>query len=143
MIPTHEEDGRLPKGIHSATWAEVVARFGGSTRRQMLLTGLHTVLSHLANAGCRTVFLGGSFVRTKAQPGDVDVVWDIAGVDPDLVHPMFLGPAGRDVTVTLFGCECFPSHLIEASSGLPFAVFFQKTRDGHIVGIVEIDLETL
>jgi hypothetical protein len=144
MIPRHEQSGLLPVGIHQASWPEFAARFGFSARRRRLLIGLKAALLHLAEAGCASAFIGGSFVTTKAQPGDVDVVWDVTGVDRDQVHPVFLGPGGRAHTIALFGAEFFPSFLIEASTELTFVEFFQQhTEDGRLMGIVQVDLSTL
>ena len=143
MIPEHRTDGRLPVGVHDATWGEVEARFGTNVRRAWLLAGVKEALTHLADAGCRRAFLAGSFVTTKAQPGDVDVAWSLKGVDPDAVHPMFLDPRGRDAQKALFGAEFFPAEGIEMDSFLPFVEFFQIAKDGEPVGIVAVDLATL
>jgi hypothetical protein len=143
MIPTHLKDGRLPEGIHPATWTEVAERFGTSLRRQVLLAGLHAALWHLHEAGCRRVWIGGSFVRGTAQPGDVDVVWDVTGVDPYRLHAGFLSSRGREWTKAVYAGEYFPSHLIEASTDLPFVAFFQRTRDDRPCGVVVVELTTL
>lgn len=143
MIPAHR-NGLLPAGIYEATWAEVVTRFGTNPRRVRLLRGLRTALVHLAGAGCERAYLAGSFVTTKAQPGDVDVAWSAEGVEVDLVHPMFLDPwIGRDYTKAMFGAEFFPADAIEGDSGVTFVEFFQSTKDGEPVGIVALDLSTL
>lgn len=144
MIPTHTDDGFLPEGIHTATWAEFAARFGFSPRRAALLAGLRAVLEHLAEAGCAAVLIGGSFVTTKRTPDDVDVLWSVYGVDPDLLHSMFLTPAGRPAIKAKFGVDLFPSYLIEAASGLPFPEFFQRRKDDNgPCGVVDIYLVTL
>ncbi len=143
MLPTHTTDGLLPAGIHGAPWTEVETRFGQSARRQRLLAGLRAVLVHLAAAGCQRAWLAGSFVSAKAMPGDVDMVFDVEGVDPNELHPAFHGPAGLPVLKASFGVDCYPSHLIEADSDLPFVDFFQSTRDGRPCGVVEVDLSTL
>lgn len=143
MIPAHLADGRLPAGIHAATWAEVVERFGFSPRRRAILGRVIVALRHLHDAGCAQVWLAGSFVRTKVNPMDVDVVWDVTGVDPEAVHPMFLGPDGLPVVKAMFGADMFPSHLIEAASQQPFVAFFQMMRDGRPCGVVLVDLNTL
>jgi hypothetical protein len=77
MLPQFDENGNLPPGIHWTTWAEVVARFGSSSRRQELLNGLHDALRLLRDAGCKAVYVNGSFVTTKDVPRDFDACWDI------------------------------------------------------------------
>ena len=143
MIPTHLTDGRLPEGIHAATWAEVVHRFSFTARRRALLARILPALVHLRDAGCSRVWLTGSFVRTKPNPMDVDVVWDVTGVDPDALHEMFMGPSGLPLIKAVFGADLFPSHIVEGASNLPFVEFFQMTRDGRPCGIVLLDLYTL
>lgn len=68
MLPEFNHDGRLPPGIHWATWQEIEARFGFSSRRQHLLSGLRLALEELNRAGCHIVYLDGSFVTAKREP---------------------------------------------------------------------------
>lgn len=35
------------------------------------------------------MFVGGSFVTAKPDPGDFDVAWDMVGVDADALDPIF------------------------------------------------------
>jgi hypothetical protein len=142
MISAHDADGLLPIGIHTATWGEVADRFGWSARRRILLARLRAALGHLADAGCTTAWLGGSFVSAKAEPGDVDVVWSVEGVDLSRVHPMFR-LIDRALLRMVAAGDYFPSQDVEGETGLPFVEFFQTTRDGRRVGIVEVDLTTL
>ena len=143
MISRHE-NGRLPQGIHPATWAEVEERFGFNPRRRLMLSNLRMALTHFAEVGCSTVYLAGSFVTTKANPKDVDVCWSMEGVDLDRLHPMFLDfVVGRQMTLALFGAEFFPAEAEEGDSGDLFLDFFQTTRTGEPVGVVALDLETL
>ena len=84
MLPEFNRDGRLPPGIHWATWPEIQSRFGFSSRRQQLLGGLHLALAALNRAGCSRVYIDGSFVTVKREPGDYDACWDIDGVDVEV-----------------------------------------------------------
>lgn len=47
MIPSFNESGNLPPGIHDADWNELEARFGHSPRRAELLEGLREALISL------------------------------------------------------------------------------------------------
>ncbi len=81
MIPPFEQaSGNLPLGIHEATWDELVARFGYNQHRQALLAGLKVALQALGTAGCRRVYIDGSFVSAKELPGDFDGCWEAAGL---------------------------------------------------------------
>ena len=83
MIPAFDGSGNLPPGVHEADWDEIVQRFGWTSWRRELLAGLKAALEPLREAGCRRVFVNGSFVTDKDKPGDIDVAWDPKGVDLD------------------------------------------------------------
>jgi len=90
MLPEFNRDGRLPAGIHWATWQEIQSRFGFSSRRQQLLVGLRLALAALNTAGCSRVYIDGSFVTVKREPGDYDACWDIDGVNVEALDSVFL-----------------------------------------------------
>src|SRR5579885_1526760 len=79
VIPEFDELGRLPPGVHAASWDEIVARFGGSAWRARLLDGLRSALLSLKSAGCTVAYIDGSFVTAKGEPGDFDACWDEVG----------------------------------------------------------------
>ena len=110
MIPEFTADGLLPQGVHPATLEEVLERFGGNDRREQLLTGLTEALRLLRAAGCRRVYINGSFVTSKERPNDIDVCWDIDGVDADALDPVFFDfDDGRAAQKACFGSEFFPA----------------------------------
>lgn len=137
VLPSLKSDtGRLPEGEHTATWEEVVERFGWNPRRRQLLDGLAAAIEALADAGCRRVWLNGSFVTSKEEPGDFDACWDTDGVDLDVLDAVLLDlSAGRAAQKSRYGGELFPN-VIEAESGLVFAEFFRNERDAGRKGIV-------
>ncbi|MBM3477068.1 MAG: hypothetical protein FJX75_27690 [Armatimonadetes bacterium] len=95
MIPPFNEFGELPPGVHEATFAEVVRRFGHNDRRRMLLACLSYALKQLSAAGAECVYVGGSFVTAREYPGDIDAVW-LPGsrCDRGRLGPEFLDEAG-------------------------------------------------
>jgi hypothetical protein len=142
-IPPFDPDsGLLPPGQHEAGWDEIQARFGSNARRRQLLDGLADGLAILWEAGCARVWLNGSFVTAKDEPGDFDCVWSPAGVDRAVLED--LGPELLDLSdkraaqKARFGGEFLPN-VVEAASGQQFADFFQSDRDGTPKGIVVID----
>lgn len=141
MLPQIDQDsGLLPVGEHAATWDEVVERFGWNTKRRALLDGLAEAVELLEAVGCRQLWLNGSFVTAKDEPGDFDACWDTDGVDLDAIDPIFLDlSAGRAAQKNRFGGELFPN-VTEGGSGLVFAEFFQNERDGSRKGIVVLKL---
>ena len=92
---------------------EIVERFGWTPWRRRLLDGLAESLDLLAEAGCRRVWLNGSFVTAQDEPGDFDAVWDPEHVDDDALDPIF-GPLGlldgRRLQKERFGGEWFGEH---------------------------------
>jgi len=117
-----------------------VERFGWTERRRRLLDGLAEAIELLAAAGCRQIWLNGSFVTTKDEPGDFDACWDTHDVDLDSLDPVLLDLSNhRSAQKARFGGELFPN-VIETQSGLSFAEFFQNERDTSRKGIVVIHL---
>lgn len=90
MVPPFQSTGSLPPGIYAVTWKELETRFGFTPTRKRLLAGLKQALMLLKRAGCRRVYIDGSFVTTKPHPGDIDACWAIAGVNPDALDAVFL-----------------------------------------------------
>ena len=108
--------------------------------RRRLLDGLAEAIDLLASAGCRTLWLNGSFVTAKDEPGDFDACWDTDGVDLDVLDPVLMDLSDRrSAQKARFGGELFPN-VTETQSGLSFAEFFQNERDTSRKGIVVIHL---
>ncbi|MEO8084166.1 MAG: hypothetical protein ABI780_10110 [Ardenticatenales bacterium] len=141
-MPPFLPNGNLPLGIYTASWPEMVTRFGWNAHRLRLLAGLQAALVSLRHAGCRAVYLDGSFVTTKEAPEDFDGCWDVTGVDAALLDPVLLDFADqRSAQKAKFGGELFPAQLPEGQSGMRFLEFFQLDREtGMAKGIVVIDL---
>lgn len=143
MIPDFTAHGLLPRGVYPATLEEVLERFGGNERREQLLTGLVEALRLLRAAGCRCVYINGSFVTSKERPNDVDVCWDIDGVDADALDPVFFDfDNGRAAQKARFGAEFFPAQVPEGLTGRTFLDFFQVDKQtGEPKGIIELRLD--
>ena len=140
MLPEFDERGNLPPGSHRAGWAEFVRRFGRTDHRLDLIDGMAGALESLGRAGCSAVYIDGSFVTAKIDPGDYDGCWDEAGVDASLLDPVLLNLGDkRRAQKTKYGGELFPANLPALPSGVTFKRFFQTDRDGASKGIVEID----
>ncbi len=142
MLPPFDNRGNLPPGVHSASWQEFVERFGTTQRRRYLLEGLQAALAMLKSAGCRFVYLNGSFVTAKPRPRDYDGCWDTEGVSLDRLDSVFLTFANsRAAQKARYRGEFFPAQLTEGGSGSTFLDFFQTDRDtGQRKGIVLLDL---
>lgn len=141
MIPKFDSRGLLRKVIYRSDWQEIVKRFGGNRQRRRLLRGLKEALDFLREAGCRRVFLDGSFVTDKESPDDVDVCWDVDGVDPMLLDSVFFDFAdGRAAQKERFGAEFFPAQAPQRLK--TFLDFFQIDKEsGRPKGIIELLLD--
>jgi len=142
MIPAFDVRGNLPPGIHLAQWPEFTALFGVTARRKILLAGLKAALVNLQEAGCTLVYVDGSFVTAKMEPGDFDACWSLNAVVPELLNPVLLDfSEGRAVQKAAFGGELFPAELPEGVSGRTFLEFFQTDKEtGRPKGIIALDL---
>ena len=74
-FPEFNETGDLPTGVHEASLAETVARFGtGSDRRKLVAARLERIYQIASQTGHLARFVVfGSFVADKHDPNDVDV----------------------------------------------------------------------
>ncbi len=143
MIPQFTADGLLPEGVHPATLEELSERFGGNEWRRQSLQGLNEALRLLRAAGCRRVYINGSFVTAKERPNDIDVCWDVGGVDADALDPVFFDFSdGRAAQKARFGAEFFPAQVPEGLTGRTFLEFFQTDREtGEPKGIIVLELD--
>ena len=145
MIPDFDVDGNLPPGIHWATWPEFAQRFGITKHRQKLLGGLQIALDSLSAAGCRTAYIGGSFVTDKRDPSDFDGCWDTEGMNFELlqiIDPVLLQFTNRRAAqkAKYYG-ELFPAQGGASSTNSIFLDFFQIDKEtGKNKGIIALDL---
>jgi hypothetical protein len=142
MIPEWSTSCDLPPGIHFATWAEIEGRLAFNPRRGRLLAGFRQASELLRKAGCRLVYLDGSFVTTRELPGDFDACWDIQHVDEQALNPVFWDfSQGRAAQKQRFLGEFFPAQLPEGATGRAFVEIFQVNKlTGEPKGIVAIRL---
>ena len=80
----------LRPGIHDSTLAAIEARFATTDHRQKLFSGFQDGTTCLFDAGCKNIYLDGSFVTEKQFPGDFDACWDPTGVDLQKLNPVLL-----------------------------------------------------
>jgi hypothetical protein len=143
VLPDFTTEGILPAGIHSATWADVEQRLGFTPRRRQLLGGLHRAITALHQAGCRRIYINGSFVTAKPNPNDFDCCWEEAGVDPKRLDPVLLDFTNKRERQKLkYGGEMFPASAPADTRRSTFVAFFQNHKEtGTPKGIVAIDLD--
>ncbi|NEO11336.1 MAG: hypothetical protein F6J98_01120 [Moorea sp. SIO4G2] len=131
-IPGFDEKGNLPPGIHWTTWLEFQERFGTNVTRLRQIEGLKKAMEQLKAAGCRTIYINGSFVTSKPRPVDVNYL---------LTHaPRLLNPIDRDAQKAIYKGEIFPSEQPVGIYEMNSLEFFQKDRNKNAKGIIAIDL---
>ncbi len=135
----------LPAGIHPSTLDQFEARFAFNSHRKRLAGGLFRAVDCLRFAGCRVVYVDGSFVTKKELPTDYDAAWSPSGVDVDLllqIDPVFGQFENQRATQKAkYLGEWFPADAPEQSSGSTFLDFFQIDKEsGSSKGIVAIEL---
>ena len=143
MIPKFLRNGNLPQGIHETMWKQFCERFGNTEHRQSLIKGLASALKDLSAAGCKMVYIDGSFVTAKEVPGDYDLCWSIDGVVPEKLNQTLLdfSPAGRVKMKDKYKGDLFPAEIPEGTSGKRFLDFFQidkKTEEPK--GIISMEI---
>lgn len=80
MIPSFDESGYLPSGIHPATLVEIGDRFGhGSELRRVQMESVRWMVALALRAGAKRIVLNGSFVTDIMDPNDVDCVLLFSG----------------------------------------------------------------
>ncbi len=143
MIPEFDENGNLPPGVHWAEWEEFEERFNINPTRQRLIYGLELAMTKLKAAGCRSIYINGSFVTSKSKPGDFDACWDDEGVDLAYLQknaPRLLNQYDRQAQKAKYRGELFRSSQSVGDYGQVSLDFFQKDRLFNKKGIIAIDL---
>ncbi len=132
----------LPAGFHRTNLCAVEGRFVSNKRRRNLFNGLVEASRLLRRAGCRRLYLDGSFVTEKPVPNDYDACWDPFGVDNRLMDPVFFDfRNNRAAQKDRFGGEFFPSSLVVKEVGQTFLDFFQIDKySGKQKGIILVGL---
>jgi hypothetical protein len=141
-LPAFNPDGDLPPGVYPVTLPEALARFGQGTPQRVVvaarLARIHRLASSTGQVARFVVF--GSFVTSKPEPRDVDIVlvmedtFDVAKVS---------GEAGvvfrhADADAQL-GASVFWTTRAGAFGGEQAMVeYWQARREGGQRGILEI-----
>ena len=117
----------LPPGIHSASFSEIETVFAFNSHRSRLFEGFRRACIHLRHAGCRLLYLDGSFVSNKELPGDYDVCWVSNGIKIDLLDPVFTNYDDTAPQKAKYGGEFFVT-LHQPFAGTFFLEYFQKDK---------------
>jgi hypothetical protein len=146
MVPVFNKDGALPPGEHEVSLAEFEDAFVYNDRRREIFTGFLKLINDLRSINCRLVYVDGSYVTDKEEPGDIDVCWhedefidwDRVGRELqillDLDYP-------RDWQQLVYNADVFPANVLENDSKKLFKDFFQQHKEtGNPKGIIKIKI---
>jgi|SRR5690554_894244 len=89
-IPDFNNYGFLPEGIYDCTLGDIRARFCWNPHRTMLFESLCKFLQHekwIAAHNC-PILIDGSYVRSKEEPDDIDLVVDGSGAHNDAIKEL-------------------------------------------------------
>jgi len=147
----------LAPGLHSANVDDVEATlvngFPGSTTRRDIFDHwkLHReTVSSLVTLG--VTWLDGSYVTTKDDPSDADIVVHLDGAEVDALSPAdelaLLALVAGPVTKAAWRCDSYP--LVEYPVSHPLRALYEQyraywedwfghDRSGQVKGIVEVD----
>jgi hypothetical protein len=132
-LPALRADGTLPPGVHQATLDEVLAAFPATTpQRQALNAALGQCVAtvkrlHLADE----LALDGSYITSKPDPADVDMVALTPGVY-QLAGEQQYAAAGIDVNLL----DIQFAH--DAADFQGWLTFFSIARSGQPKGVVAL-----
>jgi hypothetical protein len=142
-LPAFNRAGDLPEGLHQATTDEITTRFGTGTAQRQDVTARLLRIYKLARAtaGLERFIIFGSFITSKPEPNDIDIVL--------IMHDDFNLIACDEQTKKLFdhtqaeiefGASIFwirPSMILLESLD-EFIEHWQVKRDRTRRGIVEV-----
>ena len=141
-IPPFRSDGYLPEGLHVASEAEVIFRFGTPSRRRRKLTlRLRHWLELARQVSARRLLVDGSFVTAKDEPDDVDVVILLAPeFHRQLVEGMEPALELEEMLLTRRPEEIFAAE--DDEDWKAWVEFFSRTResDSRRKGLIEVRL---
>jgi hypothetical protein len=128
------KNGTLDLGIHEMTWEEFCDFFSFSPRRKNLLKGLEKVLVILREIEATHIYIDGSFVTSKLEPGDWDACFEssVAAANKLICKYPF---CDRNAQKELYKGELYYARSEADLFGHTYLEFFQQTK-----GIVEIIL---
>lgn len=142
-LPEFNEQGDLPEGLHKATLAEVLERFGSGCEARQEVTAVFQRIYQLVTATGKLdrLVIFGSYITAKLEPHDVDVVlvmkddFSMEACDAPTRVLFDHQRAERQIGASIFWL-C-PSALLRGSLD-EFLLGWGTKRDLTVRGIVEV-----
>ena len=124
------------------TYEEFEQHFGTNPTRIQQINNALPFFRIFRSCGCQVVYIDGSFVSKKKYPEDIDLCFDITGMNVEKLKTDFpeffdlnaMGKIHRDLQCHIFTFEQNNTRLFDMLS---------EDRDGNPKGFVKIDLRDL
>lgn len=143
MIPTFDERGLLPLGLHEATVSEIRAVLGFTERRKRMMDGLERFVQIWSESGFMEYsVIDGSFATAKPEPGDIDMLLvpklEALSSRPAEFRDLAMSHSyDRDFTRREFDCEAFIAAGQYNIDG--WLDFFAADRRGRRRGLIRLE----
>ncbi len=143
MALNYQENGTLVPGVHAVSWDEFVSEFGFNSHRLSLIEGLKKAIDDLKSAGCKRIYVDGSFVSKKVTPNDYDACWEHAGMDMEKLYndyPIFFDVRPpRANQKKYYKGELFIAAAVAKLNPITMYInFFQSDREDKPKGVISI-----
>ena len=124
------------------TYEEFVQHFGTNPRRMEQINNALSFFRIFHSCGCKTVYVDGSFVSKKKYPEDIDLCFDLTGVDAENIERQFpqfydihaIGRIRRDLQCHIFYFTENDQRLFNLLS---------EDRNGNLKGFVKLNLNDI
>lgn len=151
MALRFKRSGLLEPGQHHISWDEFVRAYGVNKRRNALIAKMPAAFSLLRKAGCRTIFMNGSFVinpKVELDPSDYDALFLLNEIsDGKLLDPIFrMQPSGminNKEQIARFGGEFYAAEIPSRLGGTMLEFFQQDKETGAPKGIIMLDIRRI
>lgn len=137
-----ESEILIPKGVHIKTFADIERMFTGNEKRKELFKDFMRWAREMKEAGCETVYLDGSFITKKVNPGDFDACWEVFTPVKSPTESLLLSPSreGIEWRKKQFKGDIFARY---DSFGDRVAHWQKDERTDELKGIIKLDLREL
>jgi hypothetical protein len=141
MSLSFNSNGHLHKTVE-LTFTDFEQEFGTNEWRKERIRNALIFFEIFLACGCRTVYIGGSFVSKKIHPDDIDLCFDLQHVNYDKLAEVF--PDFFDFNKIGKICRELKCHILTFDNdNLQFLDMLKKDRDGSPKGLVKVNLKNL
>ncbi|MCL2650771.1 MAG: hypothetical protein FWD60_07080 [Candidatus Azobacteroides sp.] len=133
-IPSFDNRGKLPKGIHICSGYEFINRFCASDSRKQFEKPICDILDFAKNRYAIHIFVGGSFITDNNKPNDIDCVMVF-------LKDKYIPPYTERVSIAGLRFDILYASLESRDIIDSYLRLFSSGRNGEEdLGIIQIDL---